>query len=101
MKPLAVDIHPEAVFEAQAARLWYEAKSPQAAAAFMAELDIGIASIRAAPDLYPSDLHGTRRYLMRRFPYLIMDRATAKVIQVLAVAHGRRRPGYWKTRFPR
>ena len=47
MKPLAVEIHPEAVLEAQAAREWYESKSPEAAAAFMAELDIGIDSIRA------------------------------------------------------
>ena len=101
MKPLAVEIHPEAVLEAQAAREWYETKSPEAAAAFMVELDIGIDSIRVASELYAPYLYGTRRYLMRRFPYLIVYRTTSTAIQVVAVAHGRRRPGYWKTRFAR
>ena len=101
MKPLTVEFHPEAILEAQAAREWYETKSPEAAAAFIAELDIGIDGIRAAPELYPPYLHGTRRYLMRRFPYLIVYRTTSTAIQVVAVAHGRRRPGYWKTRSAR
>ena len=38
---------------------------------------------------------------MRRFPYLIVYRVTASAIQVVAVAHARRRPGYWKTRLAR
>jgi toxin ParE1/3/4 len=101
MNPLAVEIHPEAVLEARAAREWYESKSPEAAAAFMAELDMGIDSIRAVPELYPPYLYGTRRYLMRRFPYLIVYRTTSTVVQIAAVAHGRRRPGYWKTRSAR
>ena len=62
MKRLDAEIHPEAMFEARAAREWYEAKSPAAAAAFMAEFDIGIDSICAAAELYPRYLHGTRRY---------------------------------------
>jgi plasmid stabilization system protein ParE len=76
-------------------------KSPEAAAAFMAELDAGIDCIRTEAELYPLYLHGTRRYLMHRFPYLIVFRTTPTAIQVVAVAHGRRRPGYWRTRFPR
>ena len=98
MKPLDVEIHPEAIAEARAAREWYQVRSADAANAFLAELDAGIESIRIAPDLYPSYLHGTRRYLMRRFPYLIIYRAMSAMIEVVAVAHARRRPGYWKTR---
>lgn len=95
---LDVEIHPEAVREAVAAREWYENKSPAAAAAFFAELDSGIDDIRNTPELYSPYLHGTRRYLMRRFPYLIVYRIVSHAIQVIAVAHVRRQPGYWKTR---
>lgn len=98
MKPLTVEFHPEAISEARAARQWYEVRSEDAAKAFMAELDVGIESIQASPDLYPAYLHGTRRYLMRRFPYLIVYRVGASAIQIIAVAHGRRRPGYWRAR---
>ncbi|MCD4726551.1 MAG: type II toxin-antitoxin system RelE/ParE family toxin [Pirellulales bacterium] len=98
MKPLAVEIHPEAVAEARAAHEWYDARSPDASEAFLAELDVGIESVRTAPELYPQYLHGTRRYLLRRFPYLIVFRVVSEAVQVVAIAHTRRRPGYWKTR---
>jgi len=98
MKSLAVEIHPEAIAEACATREWYKARSDDAAEAFLSELDIGIENIRTTPDLYPSYLYGTRRYLMRRFPYLIVYRVASTTIQVVAVAHSLRRPGYWKTR---
>jgi toxin ParE1/3/4 len=78
MKPRAVEIHPEAVLEARAARQWYETKSQDAALAFMAKLDAGVDSIRVAPELYPPYLHGTRCCLMRRFPYLIVYTATPR-----------------------
>jgi plasmid stabilization system protein ParE len=101
MSLLTVEIHPEALQEAQAARDWYEARSAHAAAAFLTELDVAVARILAAPELYPPYLRGTRCYVMRRFPYLVVYRVVGMAIQVVAVAHGRRRPGYWKTRIPR
>jgi toxin ParE1/3/4 len=101
MVRLALDVHPEAVAEARAARQWYESRSVDAADAFLAELDIGIESIQTAPELYPAYLHGTRCYMLRRFPYLIVYLATSAAVHVYAVAHSRRRPGYWKTRSSR
>jgi toxin ParE1/3/4 len=98
MKPISVEIHPDALAETEAARQWYQVRSADAAAAFLAELDLGIGSIRTAPDLYPHYISGTRRYLMRRFPYLIVYRLVEGTIQVVAVAHSRRKPGYWKAR---
>jgi plasmid stabilization system protein ParE len=98
MNRFSLEIHPEAIAEARAARQWYQSRSDDAATAFFAELDLGMESIRTAPELYPPYLHGTRCYLLRRFPYLIVYRAASTAIQVLAVAHSRRRPGYWKTR---
>jgi hypothetical protein len=38
---------------------------------------------------------------MRRFPYLVVYREVSTGLQVIAVAHGRRRPGYWKNRASR
>jgi plasmid stabilization system protein ParE len=39
-----------------------------------------------------------RRYLFRRFPYSIIYQTTADELRVVAVAHQRRRPGYWAKR---
>jgi plasmid stabilization system protein ParE len=98
MRLLAIEIHPEAVTEARCAHEWYGARSVRAAEAFLAELDTGIERIRNTPEQYPKYLHGSRYYLMRRFPYLIVDRVLSTTVQVIAVAHGRRRPGYWRAR---
>ena len=91
-------LHPEAVAEAQIAREWYEARSPAAGRSFMAELDRAIEQIAEAPRRWTEYRFGTRRYLMRRFPFVVIYRVSGSAIEVLAVAHGRRRPGYWRER---
>ncbi len=39
-----------------------------------------------------------RRRLVRRFPYAILYAIESSEIVVLAIAHQRRRPGYWTSR---
>jgi len=94
----AIDFHPEAVAEARAARAWYEARSPAAAEAFVVEVDRAIERILDDPDRPPVYMLGTRAVLLRRFPYLVVFRRTETGVQVIAIAHGRRRPGYWRSR---
>jgi len=94
----SVEFHPEAIAEARAAYQWYAERDLSAANAFIAELDRAISQVQSAPERWPVHLHGTKRYLFRRFPYGVIYRVTETAIQVLAVAHGRRRPGYWRTR---
>ncbi len=98
MSTVPVEFHPDAVDEAAAAREWYQARSPSAADAFVAELDRVIKRIRDNPTRWPSFVHGTRRYLLRKFPFQVVYRLVGTTIQVIAVAHGQRKPGYWKTR---
>lgn len=98
MQGLFVVFHPDAVAESQAARQWYSANSQSAADSFLAELDCGIEAISLAPERWPLFVHGTRRYLLHRFPFQLVYRVVNDHIQVVAVAHGRRRPGYWSVR---
>ena len=94
----SVEFHPEAVAEARSAREWYETRSQAAANAFIAEIENAIEQISEAPARWPSYLQGTRRYLLQRFPYSVIYREHESRIQVVAVAHARRKPGYWKER---
>lgn len=92
------EFHPEALREAWEARRWYEERDPRTAASFLAELDRAQEQIVAHPDRWPTYLHSTRRYRLRRFPYLLVYHLTDNRVVVLAVAHVKRRPGYWKVR---
>jgi toxin ParE1/3/4 len=98
MASVRVGLHPEAVAEAQIAREWYEARSPAAGHLFLAELDRAIESIAEAPRRWAKYRFGTRRYLMRRFPFGVIYRISERDVEILAIAHGRRRPGYWRER---
>jgi toxin ParE1/3/4 len=98
MTSLLLEFHPEAESEADAALYWYAQRSRTAALAFLDEIDHALAMICENPDRWPLHGHGTRRYLMHAFPYLIVYRRLDDRIQIVAVAHGARRPKYWPKR---
>ena len=88
----------EALDEAEHAARWYADRSPTAAAGFADELDVATAAIERAPETWPPYDHGTRRFLLRRFPYFLVYRVEPERVVIVAVAHAHRRPGYWKDR---
>jgi toxin ParE1/3/4 len=98
MEPLPIEFHPEAVAEASDARRWYSEIDPSLGQAFTDELDRAIARVAAAPERWARHVHGTRAFLLHRFPYLLVYRLALDRVQVIAVQHARRRPGYWKSR---
>jgi plasmid stabilization system protein ParE len=93
-----VRFHPHAEDEANRAYAWYHERNPTAAQAFLADLDHAIRRVQESPERYPYH-HGTaRRYLFLRFPFSLIYRVTADAIEVIAIAHHSRRPGYWSHR---
>lgn len=94
-----VRFHEAAAAEYEAAVNWYFERSQLAASKFASELSRAIEKIAEAPDRWPAYILNTRRYLLYRFPYAVVYRKLpSSTIQILAVAHTRRRPGYWKKR---
>ena len=52
-----------------------------------------------APHRWPSYFHGTHRVRLTRFPYLVVYRDDeTRTLVVVAVAHEKRKPGYWRKR---
>jgi toxin ParE1/3/4 len=94
----AVRIHPEALAEAEDAVAWYRQRSERAAREFLVELGSTIDRITKNPEQFAPGEFGTRRAVLHRFPYLVVVRVTADDIEIVAIAHGRRKPGYWRGR---
>ena len=93
-----LEILQEALDEAEGARDYYAESDLAIGQRFLEELDWVVERILEAPLAFPSYLHGTRKALFRGFPYVVVFRPCSKGIVILAVAHQRRRPGYWEQR---
>jgi toxin ParE1/3/4 len=93
-----VEVHPEAKTEEKQAfdRYWNESQT--AASGFWDELKDAYNTLRKSPRIGSPYLRGTRRILLHRYPYSVVFREVPEMIQVIAVAHAKRRPGYWAKR---
>jgi toxin ParE1/3/4 len=98
MAKLPIDIHSKAHLEGEEAFDWYRVRSIRTAEAFLNEIEEARSAIQDMPDSWAEYLHGTRRYRLKRFPYIVVYRVTEHRIEVVAFAHGRRKPGYWAER---
>ena len=90
--------HPVVWREIRAAHAWYARQSVQAADGFYEELLPALDRAHKRPRLYPPFLYGTQRVVLERHPFSIVYRELLHEIQIVAVAHAKRRPGYWADR---
>ncbi len=93
-----ISFHSAAIEDAHQARLWYAGHNPELADEFVEEIERALSFIAEAPESWPSFEAGTRKFLLRRFPYSLVYRASGDEILVVAVAHAKRRPRYWRGR---
>jgi plasmid stabilization system protein ParE len=96
--PRSVRFHPLAAQEAAEVSDWYRERSQQAAIGFVAELEHAIQQVTELPETWPSYEAGTRRYVFSVYPYSLIYRVTEQEITIVAVAHAKRKPGYWRNR---
>lgn len=93
-----VVFHPAAEREFIEAARFYEECAPGLGADFIRQIERTLVQIAANPDSGSVSAKTIRRRLVRRFPFAVLYQSRPKAIFVLAIAHLRRRPGYWKSR---
>jgi plasmid stabilization system protein ParE len=98
MSPKQFRFHPEARKEFREAILWYRAKNPNAATEFRITVSDAVRQVARDPRRWPRYLHGTRSFVLDRFPFSIIYLDAAEFVNIVAVAHSKRKPGYWKRR---
>ena len=95
MKPVILD--PEAEVEVDDALA-----SSRDAAAFRAEVNAAFNLLGANPQIAARiGSSEVRRLILPRLPYSVVYAEEPDVVRVLAFAHHKRRPGYWKHRLRR
>jgi toxin ParE1/3/4 len=90
--------HIAAQGEALDAAKWYVERSELAAVRFVRELNSKISGILSEPERWPMFEAGARRALLNDFPYSVIYRIKGDVVEIVAIMHQRRKPGYWADR---
>jgi plasmid stabilization system protein ParE len=91
----SVRLTPRAELEYEEALVWYQGRSPRAADGFEAAFAAALAKVAAAPQSYPLHDDELRFATLKRYPYSLIFRMKDEEVQVVAVAHHHRGPGYW------
>jgi len=90
--------HPEALEEINDSISFYEDKQAGLGGRFLEALDDAIWRIRRNPLLYRKIDDEIRKCRLLRFPYGIIFRVKNGKIEIVAVMHLKRKPGYWENR---
>ncbi len=95
---IRIEFHPEAEQDLSQAKSWYRERSKLAARAFATDIADSLRDIAAFPNRWPEVRPGERRLVLSRFPFSILYRVRKDMVFITAVAHQKRRPGYWRDR---
>ena len=95
------EFHPEAEQEFIDAAAYYERNVTGLGERFGSEVRYTIERLLEYPDLGSPIDADLRRLMLTRFPFFLIYSFTTDLLWVVAVAHARRRPGYWRSRVNR
>lgn len=95
---LRVFFHEAAEHELNEAADYYESQVKGLGHAFLNDVQLTIDFIQSNPESSPRILKVVRKCVLRRFPYSILYSTKGSEIVILAVAHQKRRPYYWRSR---
>ncbi len=74
---------------------WYHARNAKAAIAFKEEVLGAFELFGRVPERFPLWDGEVRRFVLKHYPYSVYFAIDGNAVQILAVGHHRRRPGYW------
>lgn len=77
---------------------WYSERSAGAAIGFASAVDDALDIILDNPGRFPRTHGGCANYALKRFPFRIVFRNEPHRLVIVAIAHAKRRPGYWRGR---
>ena len=97
---IELEYHPKASDDVVQAFNWYSEIDADVAERFKLELERAEELVERSPEAWGSYLHGTKGFRFRGFPFVMAYIIRDERLIVIAVAHTRRRPSYWRDRLP-
>ena len=93
-----VGFHPGARAEFRESICYYETQQPKLGKRFLSAVRSATERIELHPLMYKALENDIRQCRVRHFPYGLIYRSRKDELQIVAVMHLHRKPGYWKHR---
>jgi toxin ParE1/3/4 len=93
-------VRDDAAHELAAARDFYDTNRPGYGSLFADAVDHAFGLLAEYPLIGKEVRHRVRRLALHDWPYAIIYFVRDDAIVIIAIAHHRRRPDYWRTRLP-
>jgi plasmid stabilization system protein ParE len=93
-----VKFHPAAAEELIETSTFYDNEVPGLGERFVADVERVVRLVGERPNMGQKIDNSRRRIVLARFPYSLIYSTEPNEVWILAVAHQRRRPGYWQVR---
>ena len=92
-------VHSAARIELDEAMGYYESRARGLGLDLQKKVEQAVGAIQQSPESWPAHKRtGFRKYFVERFPFTVFYMDLPDLIWIVAVAHGSRRPDYWKRR---
>jgi plasmid stabilization system protein ParE len=94
----AIEFLPGARIDFEESFDWYAARSVGAAIGFASAVEDALNLIGDDPDRFATVGRGCRYCALKRYPFRVVYRDEPERLLIVAIAHAKRRPGYWHGR---
>lgn len=93
--PFSIELLDEAEVDFDISYEFYYEYSPKVADIFFQQINLGLEDIKQNPKSFPIAHKEVRKYLVKKFPFLIYYRIVESIIQVIAIFHSSRTSEIW------
>ena len=93
-----ISLHPDADAEVTEAARYYESREPGLGTDLLGEVERALDQILMNPEASQKIGRRVRRKPLWRFPYNLLYAVYPDRIRIVAFAHQKRRPSYWRKR---
>lgn len=97
-KQYKIELSSEAEDDFEKSYEFYATENEKTADNYYKEVDNSLKKIANSPQLYPKVHRNVRKYVIKKFPFIIYYKVTNLVIRIIAIFHASRNPEIWKNR---
>ena len=98
IKPFSIELSDEAEVDFDKSYEYYYEDSLKVADTFFKIINLGFENIKQNPNSFPIAHKDVRKFVVKKFPFVIYYRIVNTVIQVIAIFHTSRNPEIWNER---